>query len=287
MSWYRSRHAGPSVTPALPTQQKTITATTSQQVVTPDSGYVLDEVTVNPQKHTASFTPTANLVGASGNANDMGVNHNKRYINTSGMITPSGTKSITSNGTHDVSNYANASVSVDTSGTSITPSNSSPVRIYSGSTYTPTSSGYAISSYSSVTPSNSSPASLSSSSIYKTSGSGYAISSYSSISPSNSSPASMSSGSFYKPSSSGYAISSYSSVTPSSSGASFSSGMVKMSSSGYAYSSRPSTTHTGELDALNKNNYTLYEDVIRGKTYRQIDLGASHTIRYVNVYEWE
>lgn len=65
-----------------------------------------------------------------------------------------------------------------------------------------------------------------------------------SITPSSSSPVSLTSGDLYKPDSAGYAIDTYSSVTPSSSGASFSSGMVKMSSSGYAYSSRPSSGYT-------------------------------------------
>lgn len=100
------------------------------------------------------------------------------------------------------------------SGTAITPSNSSPVTLTDGETYTVNSNGVAIGSYSLVSPSNNSPASLGNGSIYKTNGSGYAISSYSS-------------------------------VTPSTGGTYFSSGMVKMPSSGYAYSSRPSVNPSG------------------------------------------
>lgn len=88
---------------------KNVTATTSQQIVTPDQGYDgLEQVTVNPQVHTQTYTPAQNTA-----ANDMGAQNNYRYVNTSGMITPSGNKSITANGTGiDVSAYATASVAV-------------------------------------------------------------------------------------------------------------------------------------------------------------------------------
>ena len=88
---------------------KNVTATTSQQIVTPDQGYDgLEQVTVNPQVHTQTYTPAQNTA-----ANDMGAQNNYRYVNTSGMITPSGNKSITANGTGiDVSSYATASVAV-------------------------------------------------------------------------------------------------------------------------------------------------------------------------------
>ena len=88
---------------------KNVTATTSQQIVTPDQGYdALEQVTVNPQVHTQTYTPAQNTA-----ANDMGAQNNYRYVNTSGMITPSGNKSITANGTGiDVSSYATASVAV-------------------------------------------------------------------------------------------------------------------------------------------------------------------------------
>lgn len=150
----------------LPTQPKSTTATTSQQTVTPDDGYVLESVTVNPQNHSEIYYPSENT-----SYNDMGINHNKRYVNTSGMVVPSGTKSITSNGNSiNVSGYKYANVNV--SGTSITPSNSSPASMSSGGLYTPSSSGYAISSYSSVTPSSSGTSF--STGITKMSKSGYA-----------------------------------------------------------------------------------------------------------------
>ena len=44
--------------------------------------------------------------------NDMGASHKYRYVNTSGMIKPSGSKSITVNGTYDVTNNASAIVNV-------------------------------------------------------------------------------------------------------------------------------------------------------------------------------
>ena len=96
-----------------PSETKTQAAGTSNIDVTPTNGKLLSKVTITPQQHSESFTPTANLQGASGNANDMGASHNKRYINTSGMIIPSGNKAITSNGTGiDVSSYSTASVAV-------------------------------------------------------------------------------------------------------------------------------------------------------------------------------
>lgn len=94
--------------PEPQSQTKTVTATTSQQTVTPDAGYLLSEVTVNPQQNAGTYTPTPNTA-----ANDMGPVNSYRYVNTSGMITPSGNKSITANGTGiDVSSYATASVAV-------------------------------------------------------------------------------------------------------------------------------------------------------------------------------
>ena len=124
-----------------PTQTKTVTAGTSATTVTPDTGYALSSVTVNPTPtetksdtpnvstnktvspssgkylsqvtiqpltHSGTYTPAANTA-----QNDMGAYHDKRYVNTSGMIVPSGNKAITSNGTGiDVSSYATANVNV-------------------------------------------------------------------------------------------------------------------------------------------------------------------------------
>ena len=217
---------------------KTVTATTSQQVVQPDSGYDgLEQVTVNPQVHTQTYTPAANTA-----ANDMGAQNDYRYVNTSGMVVPG----------------------------SVTPSNSSPAALTSGSAVTPSANGYAIASYNSVTPSNSSPVTLTSgdivklggngkavasvtdvtpsmypeevlyNNIYKMNGSGYVVDydpTPSDITPSNSNPAYFVIGEILSPTTSGYAIQSYSSKTPSdSSPASVSANsIIKPSSAGYLY----------------------------------------------------
>lgn len=122
-------------------QNKSVPATTSNNPVTADAGYDgLGTVTITPQQHSETYTPSANTA-----ANDMGAVHNKRYVNTSGMIVPSGNKAITSNGTGiDVSSYSTASVSV--SGTPITPSDSNPPAMTSGIMYTPSANGYAYAS---------------------------------------------------------------------------------------------------------------------------------------------
>lgn len=63
-----------------PTQQKTVTATTSPVVVIPDDGYELRKVTVNPQAHSAS-----KYIAESDPAYDLGAHHNVRYIDTTGI----------------------------------------------------------------------------------------------------------------------------------------------------------------------------------------------------------
>lgn len=119
---------------AKPEQTKTVTATTSQQIVTPDNGKVLSSVTVNPQNHTETYTPAANTA-----SNDMGAIHNKRYVNTSGMYVP----------------------------TSITPSNSSPGTLTAGEVYKPSANGRAISDYNTVTPFDTFPVTMNNNKFYK------------------------------------------------------------------------------------------------------------------------
>lgn len=94
-------------------QSKVVSALTSQQTVLPDNGYDgLSEVTVNPQSHSGTVTISSKY--ETGNGYDMGVNHSKRYVKTSGlMVTPTATKSITANGTGiDVLNYKKVDVAV-------------------------------------------------------------------------------------------------------------------------------------------------------------------------------
>jgi len=98
--------------PTVNTQTKSITATTSQQTVTPDPGYLLDQVTVNPQQNTETYTPASDTA-----SNDMGPVNNYRYVDTSGMILPTGSKTVTidSNGnyTENVSDKATVDITVN------------------------------------------------------------------------------------------------------------------------------------------------------------------------------
>ena len=87
------------VSVSITSQEKTITASRSKQIVTPDSGKVLSKVTVNKYPD-ASGTYNAT---SRGSALDMGAGNNLRYVNTNGVPnTNSGTYSVTSNGTKDM-----------------------------------------------------------------------------------------------------------------------------------------------------------------------------------------
>lgn len=69
-------------------QNKTVRAGyeggTSGKVVTPDSGKYLNKVTIQPFQHTE--TQSTNATHGSGNSIDLGVYHNKRYIDTQNAV---------------------------------------------------------------------------------------------------------------------------------------------------------------------------------------------------------
>ena len=356
-----------------PTQTKSVTAGTSQVTVTPDTGYALSSVTVDPTPsetktegpnvstnkevtptsgkllskvtitpltHTGTYTPAANTA-----ANDMGAYHDKRYVNTSGMIVPSGAKSITANGTGiDVSGYATANVNVpnptlsgdaatgnvlsgktfynttytkqtgsmtDRTGWTSTGNNcnasttkdvtipagyhdgSGYVRFNSLSSQTAPASGktavdashmhsgysgwvngaqvngtYTAPTISNITPADSNPPALTSGSNYKMLNNGYAVHSpLMSITPS-STPASLGTSYVYKFSSTAYVVDGYTNVTPSANGTAFDAGMRKMASGGYAYSAKPTSfdettlwTNSAPTSAFPQTTVTLSQSI--------------------------
>ena len=80
----------------------------TNKTIQPDTGYLLDGVVIQPLIHSDTYTPAVDT-----SANDMGEYHDKRYVDTSGMIIPSGNKAITANGSGiDVKSFSTVSVNV-------------------------------------------------------------------------------------------------------------------------------------------------------------------------------
>lgn len=96
----------------IPTGTKSITANGVQSV----SGYANVDVDVEPALQSKSTTPTTSSQTITPDTNYDGLSSVTVNPIPSSYIIPSGTKTITTNGTHDVSSYASATVNVPTGG---------------------------------------------------------------------------------------------------------------------------------------------------------------------------
>lgn len=186
-----------------------------------------------------------------------------------------GTKSITANGTYTASSdgydgYSSVSVNVPSvTPTSITPSNSNPAALTSGSAVTPSANGYAIESYSSVTPSNSSPVTLTSGDIVKLGGNGKAVASVEELTPSDVYFPTIVSGGVYKATASGYAMGSRpTNITPSdSSPVSLTTGTgnyYRVLSAGYAIENSPTSVAPSDSNPPQLASGTIYRPSAAG-----------------------